>query len=143
MTGGTFYELLQVSHERFDFCKTGTFHAREKRGGISWASFLLSEGGNIQDLQATLKDTIEHFNANFQKVGKMDDELVHNFNILAKVVSGIEGQGRLTRIGNRNATSRSKNVFHGVENPTFYSFEYYPTRFSLPRKHRFIGASFI
>ena len=95
MTGGTFYELLKVSQERFDFCKTGTFKAREKRGGISWASFLLGEGGNIQDLQATLKETIEHFNANFQKVGKMDDQLVHNFNILAKVVNGIEGQEQL------------------------------------------------
>ena len=48
-----------------------------------------------RDLQAILKETIEHFNANFQKVGKMDDQLVHNFNILAKVVNGIEGQEQL------------------------------------------------
>ena len=41
MTGGNFYELLKVDQERFDFCKTGTFKAREKRGGMSWASFIL------------------------------------------------------------------------------------------------------
>ena len=65
--------------------------ARKKRG-ISWPSFLLGEGSNIQGLQVSLQKTIEHFNTNFKRVGALDDKIINNINEIGKSLSQVQSE---------------------------------------------------
>ena len=62
----------------------------KERRSANLLSFLLGDGKQMNEIEQTLKDSIDHYNANFQKLKVFDDQIVDTFQTMDKEITNLE-----------------------------------------------------
>merc|ERR1712237_198833 len=62
----------------------------KERHSANLLSFLLGDGKQMNEIEQTLKDSIDHYNANFQKLKVFDDQIVDTFQTMDKEITNLE-----------------------------------------------------
>ena len=87
----TLQALMSIDNEKFDFCvesmANDTAPRLTKRSSlISW---LVGSGAQLDSVEHTLMDSINHFNGNFAKISVFDSQVVESFDRLEKDINSL------------------------------------------------------
>ena len=87
----TLQALMAVNSEKFDFCvgsiANSTAPRLAKRSTL--LSWILGQGAQLDTIEHSLKDSIIHFNENFEKISIFDGQVVESFNRLKLDISSL------------------------------------------------------
>merc|ERR1712082_128968 len=61
----------------------------KKRRSVNLLSFLIGDGRQMNEIEQTLKDSIDHYNTNFQKLKVFDDQIVDTFQTMNKEITNL------------------------------------------------------
>ena len=86
--------FLNTQKSSFQFCVNSLadepeMQEKEKRSA-NLLSFLLGDGKQLNEIENTLKASIDHYNANFKKLKVFDDQIITNFRNLDKEITSLE-----------------------------------------------------
>ena len=86
--------FLNTQKSSFQFCVDSLadepeMQEKEKRSA-NLLSFLLGDGKQLNEIENTLKASIDHYNANFKKLKVFDDQIIANFRNMDKEITSLE-----------------------------------------------------
>ena len=86
--------FLNTKKSSFLFCVNSladepTMQEKEKRSA-NILSFLLGDGKQLNQIEYTLKASIDHYNANFKKLKVFDDQIIDNFRNMDREITSLE-----------------------------------------------------
>merc|ERR1711954_57133 len=81
--------LMKVDPDNLDYCVAKLANATSPRivRRSTMMNWLFGSGQQLDQIEHSLMDSIEHFNQNFQKISAFDKEVVESFNRLEKDIS--------------------------------------------------------
>ena len=87
----TLQALMAVSSSKFDFCVESISNSSAPRLAkrSTLLSWILGEGAQLDDIETSLKDSIIHFNENFEKISIFDGQVVESFNKLEEDIGAL------------------------------------------------------
>ena len=91
ITNITLQALMAIDNEKFEFCigsiaNVTTPRLTKRSTLLSW---LVGSGAQLDTIEHSLKDSINHFNENFAKISVFDTQVVESFDRLEKDISSL------------------------------------------------------
>ena len=87
----TLQSLMSASPDQLDYCVQASSNFTQprlvRRSNI--LSYILGEGAELSAIESSLKDSIVHFNANFEKVKIFDSQVIESFSRLESDIAAL------------------------------------------------------
>ena len=87
----TLQAIMKIPSNKFDFCIESISNSSSPRIAkrSTLLSWILGEGAQLDDIELSLKDSIIHFNQNFEKISIFDKEVVESFGKLEEDIGSL------------------------------------------------------